>query len=86
MAYVAPPLFGVIVYFVADARDAFDLGLLTASSILSALLSNAAAQRIAKPPNVISISRGTGIANTAQQAVGAEIEQDVATAELEEVA
>jgi RHS repeat-associated protein len=86
VAYVAPPLFGVIVYFVADARAAFNVGLLAGAAILPALLSSAAAQRIAKPPNVISISRGTGIANAAQQSVEAEIEQDVATAELEEVA
>jgi hypothetical protein len=86
VAYVAPPLFGVIVYFVADARDAFDLSLLAASRILPALLSRTAAQTIARPSNVISISRGVGISNAASQAANAEIQADVGVAELEDAA
>ncbi len=87
VAYVAPPVFGVIVYFVADAKDAFDLSLLLASRILPALLSRAGAAAAARGvSNVISISRGVGIAGAAAQAQTAEIETDAGAAVLEDVA
>ncbi len=82
VAYVAPPVFGVIIYFVADARDAFDLSLLLASRILPALLRSSGAAAAARgASNVISISRGVGIAGAAAEAEGAEIELNIGTAE-----
>jgi RHS repeat-associated protein len=84
VAYIAPPVLGVIIYFVADARDAFDLSLLAATSILPALLKKGAARAISRPSNVISISRGTGVANAASAAGEAEVEGQLGIAELED--
>ncbi len=76
-----------MLYFVADAKDAFDLSLLLASRILPALLSRAGAAAAARGvSNVISISRGVGIAGAAAQAQTAEIETDAGAAVLEDVA
>jgi RHS repeat-associated protein len=86
VAYVAPPVLGVIVYFVADARDAFDLSLLLASRILPAVLGSQSAVAVAGSSNVISITQGVGIAGAAAQAEGAEIKNDVGTAILEDAA
>lgn len=86
VAYVAPPVLGVIVYFVADAQDAFDLSLLLASRVLPAVLGSQPAAAAAAASNVISITNGVGIAGAAAQAEGAEINTGVDTAVLENVA
>ena len=86
VVYVAPPVLGVIVYFVADARDVFDLSLLLASRILPAVLGSQSAAAAAATSNVISITRGVGIAGAAEQEAGAEIKDDVGTAVLEDAA
>ena len=86
VAYVAPPVLGVIVYYVADAQDAFDLSLLLASRILPAVLGSQSAAAAAATSNVISITHGVGIAGAAAQAEGAEINTEVGTAALENVA
>lgn len=86
VAYVAPPVLGVIVYFVADARDAFDLGLLLPGAILPAVLGSQSAAAVAATSNVISITRGVGIAAAAAEAQAAEVETEVGTSALANVA
>jgi hypothetical protein len=76
VAYVAPPVLGVILYWVAGAEDAFDLTLLEAANIYSALGATATAAPAAAS-NVVSISTGTGIAGAAASAETGEIVDDI---------
>jgi len=79
VAYVAPPVFGVIVYFVADAKDAFKLSLLEAVNIAQAVLgsTSASAAAASSGSNVISISSGTMSAAGAEAAAEGAVELDV---------
>ena len=87
VAYVAPPVLGVIVYFVADINDAFDAAkLLSGVQILKAIMSSSAASAAAQPSSVISISRGAGIANAVAESEAAELGDDVGVAVMEDAA
>jgi RHS repeat-associated protein/uncharacterized repeat protein (TIGR01451 family) len=87
VAYIAPPVFGAIIYYVAGVDDVFAAAALGAAAITGTLgAGNVAAATAAEASNVISIGSAIRLANAAEAAATAEIEADVDTAVLLDLA
>jgi RHS repeat-associated protein len=81
VAYIAPPVLGAIIYYVAGVDDVLAAGALGVAAITGALgAGNVAAATAAEASNVLSIGSAVRLANAAEAAASAEIEADVGEA------
>jgi RHS repeat-associated protein/uncharacterized repeat protein (TIGR01451 family) len=81
VAYIAPPVFGAIIYYVVGVDDVLGAAALGAVAITGALgAGNVAAATAANASNVLSIGSAVRLVNAAEAAASAEIEADIGLA------